>query len=577
MHPVAVRRPEHRGPDQRGLLVGPLRLRPAKPAHRGRVPPAGEPLAIDAVDAGLPDSRCGEGLAVSRGHDLHGDRRDAPLHVEPVGPPRGDEHQRSGGEIVGTPTQAGDFPFVVTVDDGAAGHVERNCSIFVIEYGVDVARTSADTVYTAQVDTVVHSFTVTNTGNTSGNFDLSASSDHGYTVQIFGSPNPVFLTGGNSATVQVRHIIPVVSCPAQGPYAWDRAHLSATRQGMAAVTDADSGDVGIAIEWGTNLDYANDGQCVTPGETATDYFVLENTGDCPDTFDLSVSISLPSWNASIVGNHWILLAPGNPESIAVNVSVPSGALCTEVAQVRMDAIARNFGGANYTFGPECAATVLDGTLSDESNQVGAPGDTIRVLASRSRTPGTARRTSDAIPQTGWAFVRRTRQRGSGRRRPPHVSVVIPDGATDGERIRSVRFSWTCPGGHRSTASPVDTSCVTTTVGVPCESTVEVVHTGDHPFCADPGSTNEDWFQVENTGNCADSFDLAPSIGAPAGWTASIIRTRDDLPEPRRSGSRARLSERPGGARCAPTKGRCRSAPKDGPTARLGRGPRACGA
>ncbi|MFH1680608.1 MAG: FlgD immunoglobulin-like domain containing protein, partial [Candidatus Eisenbacteria bacterium] len=489
-------------------------------------PAAGEPLAInpDVPACPLPDATLN--VAYQTGVIFTATGGTPPYEWGQSGLPENMNINTTTGEIYGTPTAFGAFPFIVTVDGG--GHAERACSLFVLKYGVDVVLLSADTTTTGDLDSVFHDFRVQNTGNVETTFGLSAWSTAGYSVSIVG-PTTTTLAPGATSTHQMKHYIPDVPCPdLPATYVWDTAYFKAeypvptALQRVALAEDTDSAVVRIAPDAGVLVTHLGGPPCGLPGTTYMTSFSVENTGECADTFDLETDVSLPSWNATLPGGPTIVLNPGATNNVTVYVSIPAGALCTEVADVWLRADGRVFGAVDADTTAVCVEPVLAGTLSQPNGQVGAPGDTVTYCFNITNTgncAGLFQLDYTFGGAEGWLLITTDNDTvlGVGQTGTICVGHVVPDDAVDGQtdELCAALSAPDQPG------PDLDESCVTTTVGVPCNSTVDVVHTGN-PDCGDPGTTVRDTFSVENTGDCEETFDFSASADLNTGWTANIV-------------------------------------------------------
>ncbi len=486
-------------------------------------PTGGEPLAIDPNTPACPIEDATLGAAYPAGVIFTATGGTPPYQWSQSGLPSGMNINTTTGEIYGTPTASGGFAFLVTVEAG--GVDERACSLFVREYGVGVTLVSADTTWLVPPQTISHDFEVRNTGNVTETFYLTPSSLLGMPVSIVG-PTFVNLGPGQADTVELEHQVQAVACPVSGTHVFEKARLFATNVDkdahFAPVEDADTAVVGIGFGIGVDVSILSNSICGMPGTVHPVAFEVENTGECPETFDLQAGIDLPSWSVSLPGGSFVVLAGGASSGVTVNVSIPGGALCTETAEVTLSATGRVFEASDADTATECVQAVLDGTLSDENNQVGAPGDTVWYCFEATNNGNCAATFDLWFPETGgWDVAYSTAPffLEVGQMTEVCVGHVIPGSAQNGDHDELCAYLMPVLGKDGPPSATVDSSCVTTTAGVPCESTVDVVHTGTLG-CTDPGATVRDTFSVENTGDCEETFDFSLTINP--GWSAAIV-------------------------------------------------------
>jgi hypothetical protein len=247
---------------------------------------------------------------------------------------------------------------------------------------------------------------------------------------------------------------------------------------------------------------------------------VQNTGACADFFDLAAIVDLAGWTASIVGSATIGLDPDQTLPVYVDIHIPAGALCTDLAQVRLDASGQTYGATDFATGPVCVVPVPDGTLSDESNQLGAPGDTALYHFTITNTGNCP--TSYLVGfESVWA---RTTSQESEQLDPGDTAIVavghlIPGEAANGDSDELCAYLGMVPPVAKDIPSgPLfDTSCVVTTAIAGCDAGVDVTVGG--PFGGAPGVTIGVTFTVENTGSVSDRYILVASNDL--GWPTDI--------------------------------------------------------
>jgi len=168
-------------------------------------------------------------------------------------------------------------------------------------------------------DSISYDFTVTNTGNISDTYSLSAASPHDLRGWSVSSPSSVAVSAGDSEIVAV-----TVNVPPDAPVTTvDRVSLTASSQTNPAVADSDTTSTTVVAVPERDVEViAPAGKTAHPGESVSYEFVVSNRGSTSDTYVLTV-YSAHGW---FVSDPWSVSLPANTsERVPVTVTVPSSA------------------------------------------------------------------------------------------------------------------------------------------------------------------------------------------------------------------------------------------------------------
>ena len=130
--------------------------------------------------------------------------------------------------------------------------------------------------------TVVYTHTVTNQGNTSDTFVITANSSAGFGLEL--APDaPIPLAVGHNATITLAVTIP----PGTLASVVDTTTVTATSQGNTSVTDTATSTTSVNSVAGVMLTPALSEKEGEPGETVSHSFMVHNSGNAADTFTMS--------------------------------------------------------------------------------------------------------------------------------------------------------------------------------------------------------------------------------------------------------------------------------------------------
>jgi uncharacterized delta-60 repeat protein/uncharacterized repeat protein (TIGR01451 family) len=221
------------------------------------------------------------------------------------------------------PGQQATDTFAYTVTDGAAhgGPLTDSATVTITITGGEVERGVAlapDQVGTAAPGTTItYTHTLTNTGNLADTFDLSHTSSRDWAV-AYGTP--IALSAGQTATLIVTVAVP--STAVSGIV--ERSTLIATSHADNQIEDTATNTttvVGAVIARGVKLAPDQAGTAA-PGTTITYTHTLTNTGNVPDTFDITHA-SHQGW--TVTHGTPIALGAGQTTTLGIVLTVPSTA------------------------------------------------------------------------------------------------------------------------------------------------------------------------------------------------------------------------------------------------------------
>ena len=163
-------------------------------------------------------------------------------------------------------------------------------------------------------ETLVYTYTLTNLGQTSDNFDLA--------LEAAWSSELSAASSGPLAPGESFEFTLSVTIPAGAPGgSHDTAAVTATSSrdaGQSAVVQATT----TAMQAGVGLAAQTQAASGAPGETVVYTFVVQNTGSHADTFALSAA---GDWESQLSASTTGLLAPGESFTVTLSVTIPASA------------------------------------------------------------------------------------------------------------------------------------------------------------------------------------------------------------------------------------------------------------
>lgn len=175
-----------------------------------------------------------------------------------------------------------------------------------------------NTTVATQGQVVVYTHTVTNIGNATDTFSVTATSTQGWLTALTAGPFVLPLDG--MATVLVTVTVPGGALDGS----IDTTTVTATSQNNPAVTDSATDVTILPGDGKPGVDIEPDNAMATPpGEVLTYTHVVTNTGTTTDVINLSVDSS-QGWGVSVSPNSTLLTA-GASSDVTVIVAVPASA------------------------------------------------------------------------------------------------------------------------------------------------------------------------------------------------------------------------------------------------------------
>ena len=196
-------------------------------------------------------------------------------------------------------------------------------------------------------ETLTYILTVTNTGNVSDNYSLTATDNAGWSPIL--SPTSLTISTGSSVTATLRVTIPLnavggtidnISVTANG------TGVSASSSCTAQVPVWNFGGVSVSISPGS--------QDNESGGTLTYTVTVTNTGTSTDTFTLTAS-DTENWGPTLSIPSTQLQAGASRQNIRLSIIVPSTAAAGDSTTITVTAT-----GAGYENNATCTATAAAG-------------------------------------------------------------------------------------------------------------------------------------------------------------------------------------------------------------------------
>jgi hypothetical protein len=179
----------------------------------------------------------------------------------------------------------------------------------IVDYGANIVpNTNIDG---APGDTVVHNFTLGNTGQNDDTYNLSINGDTWPTTLL--TSTPIAVQTGMTATLQVQVDIP------NAPNTSDSFTLTATSVNSPTVSASAMGTTNAVVNPNVTTSTGTNSQTGSPGEVLTYTVTVMNTGDYTDTF--TIDLSGNSWPTSASTSSVGPLAAGQSADVEIYVTV----------------------------------------------------------------------------------------------------------------------------------------------------------------------------------------------------------------------------------------------------------------
>lgn len=374
---------------------------------------------------------------------------------------------------------------------------------------------------------VVYQLTLTNTSSVTDTIALSLSGNAWHSAL---TPALVTLPTGAQATVAVNVTIPATATAG----ASDTVTVTASASGASASSVLTTS---VPIVRGTDIAPHTASLAGAPGQVLTYSLRVKNTGNAPDRYSLTVGKQ--TWPAALSASTSGQLAPGETSEFELYASVPAGANDGESDTAVVTATSDYAGGSVTatltTFAITQTITRGVDIASSAPTQGGGAGQTIVYPLTVVNT-GTV---TDAIvldvividaividgivlgtSNSAWQAVVEPAilslpSMGSA---SAAVNVTIPETVTTGTSITfSVQAAASGATDWTVLTTTVTSQLITAGVSIAPSTAVKYEYLGQGITLA---------LVVENTGNAADSFDLAVEGDWPAGLSAGAVGPLD---------------------------------------------------
>ena len=366
-------------------------------------------------------------------------------------------------------------------------------------------------------DPVEYCFIIENTGNCTAYYRIEFNA--GWETSI-----PLYVIGNLDAdqkdTVCVDHVIPG-GAPNGDSDSLCAVLLKTTAGETILDTSCVVTTVQTACQGGVLVEAWTNGLCHDPGGQFQAMFDVINTGTCEEVFALGAGVDDPDWTAG-PAVPTVQIPAGETTAVAVDVTVAPDALCGEVAEVTLAATGQSYGATGDDTAYECVNAILTGTVSDEGDQGGLPGETITYCFQIVNTGNCNTRYTlgaSAVPGWDWSPEGHAVVLLPGEDATVCFDHVIPGDADPGAQEEVCLLLHSSENIPLPNGDPIDTTCVVTTVlDEPCDAGVDVF-ADPTTIHGDPMQLLQHHFQVVNTGQDPDRYFLM--VSDDAGWNPVI--------------------------------------------------------
>jgi len=350
---------------------------------------------------------------------------------------------------------------------------------------------------------------VTNTGNCTDAFTVTVSGD------VWPTALSITDTGTLTAGVGTDVVVTVTIPPTSSCGDFDTITVTATSQGDGTASDNSVLTTSANAVYGVEMMPPTDAKAADPGETVTYTLQVTNTGNCTDTFTVTVSGNL--WATDVPTNVGPL-ASGAGTDVVITVTVPTTALCGDFDAVTVTATSYS----NPAIGASSVLTTSANTVRGvgmtppTAARSGDPGETVTYTLRVTNTGNC----TDAFTVTAsgnvWTTTLSITDTGSlaaGGGTDVVVTVTIPPTAQCGD-FDAVTVTATSHSNPAISDSSVLTTSANAVYGVEMTPPTDTK-------AANPGETVTYTLRVTNTGNCTDAFTVTVSGNV---WPTALSTT-----------------------------------------------------
>jgi uncharacterized membrane protein len=459
---------------------------------------------------------------------------DSELTIESIVPANPIEVERNGNEEiivtarVANETPAGSLTIDLTAQTNSTpkpASVLRTDTVVVQEAAIP----DLSDGYAQNADpgaTVIFTHTLKNIGNKAGDFTVSSPTLPTDWSAEENDPNDCLMDLSVGAECEFGIIVEVAAEADAGPNNFQITVSSA--EGGATITDTVNVNAVPGLEF--TPDYTEStGKDADPGKTALFTHTLTNTGNGPDTFNITLDTD-PGWSATVSPTIITNMARDTEVQVTVTVTAPTGVVAGTIGVVTATAIS--------ALDPNPQASVVDETtineapgaelIPDEQTQYELPQEDSPVTVTfvhELRNSGsiplsyTLATVDDQADWTSTVAPTETEELAPGATIPISVSVTMPAG-TERDTQNITRVEVRERGGPDTLlAQAEDTTLARTQTGVLLEPPINY-------GSALPGKTRAYTHTVTNIGTDTDIFIFSTINNF--GWETSVAPSSIDL-------------------------------------------------